>query len=387
MAAGIAAVAVPDWAKAAKASPSAPPTSVNPPATGRNLDFYRPDIDGLPDDVLGTLCGDDYAEFGKLGNAINVVRDYQEWRLKESVLSQIVGRRVLGDNYPIFGREENGLLTARPVGFRWKSGEGRRRVTIPTFEIVCTPQVPGKVFAERDFAFLRTVLDEAVAAIGLCELEYFRALCEAVSVSDQQVYDTEKFKGTLTPEFLLGQMERMHKNGIVPAAIFMRADDMFQLRRSGARGIDWEPDCNRSAETIMKAPVAGRLGGALLIDLDTPQGRYATFFATDSKKAVHIYGRPEDPSYATAQFVYDGFKVRFRHEHKSTPGGPYSQGPDWTYPALLKHEQRVGFLLGSPAGVLTIDRSGSNGVTLCRHPNRIKAWVVGEEGGDVISVL
>lgn len=286
----------------------------------------------ISDEVLLSLC--DNSDYSRTYATRQAINDSLHAALNESPLAKLLGgRTVLKDRYPIVGKNDQGLFTKDLVGFQYHGG---RRVTIPTFDIVTGPTLKAEVFRTRNITLLRQVFVESVEALCKCELMYFRSLLQQAGNynSNYKLFDTKK----ITIDVLLEATQPMVDRRIMPKAVFMHEEGSERLK-----------------------PLLDRLGIALMT-------------SPEWDSDVHVFGQPIDENFTNAHLVDNGtiFAVTSKDNGVNM----------WHEPVTLKQSLNEGFLMGS-LGAMLIERKDSK-LRPRAVEERVQAFVVGEEGGDIV---
>lgn len=292
----------------------------------------------IQDETLLALC--DLDDFNQQGASQQEIRNLIKEDLIESPLSEVAHRVQLDNRFPIFGKEGS-LYTREPIDFNWGRNPRKKRVTIPCFDIVAAPEIPGRYFATQQLDFLRVILYEAVNEIRKTELAYFLGLMKAMGEYNE-FYPKMRLEGFVTADFLQKATAAMAVAKIRPTTIFApRAE----------------------ADGIHIRAAAQELGLDLMEHNETDSSLY-------------IFGEPLDPNLASALIVDNQYSFTVKNSNAFNEG--------YQKPVRLTIRRESGYLLGQP-GVLKIERRSAGRQ---KQPTpRIQAYVVGEEGADVVSVL
>jgi len=297
--------------------------------------------EALTEEMLMGLC-DMSQDFGRYGTLQYMIQDALHTQALNSPLSKTIGGRlILNDRWPVFGKDGTSY-TKKPVGYN----DPRKRVTVPAFDIAACPAVPVKYFKDHDLEGLRRIFQESLQAMGKAELQYFHSLLEAVTVHSS-VYPSINAKGAVTPNVVFDAIAIMERDGSTRATAIL---------------FDYECDCMvDEGGTLGRLPVIG----------------FPPYDNKSARGAAYIFGQPKDPKLCNAMLIDNGFKFRIKHEY-----GPVWE---WKSPVELKQVENVGFLVGS-SSTIKISPNGEVPVREPEKPGRVAAFIIGEEGGDIVRV-
>jgi hypothetical protein len=301
--------------------------------------------------MLMGLC-DGSGDFGRYGTLQYDIGNALLTQLSQTPLSKVIGRLLLKDRFPVFGKDGDSF-TKKPVGYN----DPRKRVTIPCFDVVACPAVPADVFKEHRVEEIRGIIQESIMAIGRAELDYFHSLLDAVAELGA-VYPKISAKGQITPGVIFDAMAVIEHKGYIPTAIFL----------------DYASTC--------MVDEGGTLGNVPVISFpyECPRPEPELTHTTDRGNA-YIFGQPKNPQLANALLVHNNSKFRIK--------GNYERGKrlwEWEEPVELKLSENVGFLCGAACSLKITSGEEVPAIKPSKKP-RIRAYVIGEEGDAVVSVL
>jgi hypothetical protein len=295
----------------------------------------------LTDKILTGLC-DGSGDFGRYGTLQYDIGKALHTQLLQTPLSKAIGGRLeLKNRFPVFGKDGHSF-TKKPVGYN----DPRKRVTIPCFDIVACPAVPVDVFKEHRIDEIRGIFQESITAIGLAELGYFHQLLNAVAANGL-VYPQISAKGHINEDVILDACAIMEHKEYKPTAIFV-GNGCCCLRR-------------------VMYHTEGTLGGIPITTFDCPESN------------AYVFGQPKNPKLTNALLVDNDVKFRIKITEY---GGLY----DWKTPVELRLSEGVGFLCGA-ACALKITCGREDSIAEPTKKARIRAYVIGETGDSVVSVL
>jgi hypothetical protein len=295
----------------------------------------------LSDEVLRSFCSSNAR--WEYRSVVQTIQDYIRDSLAEGPLTNILHQQPLNDRFPIFGREGN-FVSRDFVEYN----DPRKRVTVPTFDIVAAPAVPSKYFRLCAVKDLRRIFEESVAAIQKCQIGYFYNLVQACGQYNE-FYPLTSISGELTKDFLCKVHFLMQDVGVTPAAVLIN-----------------EKDYND------KVAMAVWNFGLGLITVNSDD------------RAYYVFGQANDPKLTTGHIVDNRTKLEFNWDQLLS-----ERVMEDRIQISLRHN--CGFLTIKP-GVLRIDRVWEKGKPKAdkKKPEtdrRIQAFVVGEEGGEIISIV
>ncbi len=292
----------------------------------------------LTDEVLLSLC--DTSDYSGFGLAHQEVQKWLNIMMQDCPLARVVKRLQLNNRFPIFAKHGD-IFTADVIGFNYD--RTKKRVTVPTFDIVTCPVVPAKLFREHRLIEIRRIFQEAIAALWAAEIDYFQTLLKSCSEYNE-FYPKMVLCGDLTEDYLKKATACMQMTGVEPAAIFMTDSDLekrLMIENMGMKVVN-PNEYNQPWDS-----------------------------------AIYVFGGSKDPELATAHIVDNGAKFRLKN--------PDPWGNVWEHPVDLEMKSNAGFLVSRPA-VLKITRAKGRIVTRPKAP-RIQAFPLGEECESVRCII
>jgi hypothetical protein len=284
----------------------------------------------LPDDVLSSLFST-RIDYSKACAAAEVVRDVLNAAFQQSTVSLLFGgRTILNDRYPIVGRE-GGFFTKRLVGYSYD----RKRVTIPTFEIMACPVWKLVVPPRPDE--IRRVLRDSIEAFDEAELNWIRGLMDCMTQYNQFYPLIHCKLADISTDFVQWVISRMSQMKVKPRAIFASSALSEQLGK-----------------------VAHELGLELVVR------------AKWKADAVDILGSATDPEMTSHHLVHNRTTIKIRDDEQEKH---------------IEQRESVGFLMSQASTIrIHIDGETPEPYTPKWQPY-LTAYAVGSEGGDIISIV
>lgn len=289
-------------------------------------------IEQLPNDVFFSAFSD--LNYGKASSAFEMVRDALYESLAFSPLSKLIGRTVLNNRFPIFGKEGH-LYTKSMIGYNYP----KKRVTIPTFDIAVAPDIPEHI--TWDPQKLQDMFRESLEAVGRTELEYFHGLLDTLSSYNPMYPRIKSSWKDVSFDLFSWAMRPMRDLGIRPVAMF-----------------------TNSALAAKTNVLAANLGLELFSSPKWPA-------------CFDIFGVSEDPELASAILV-DNY-VKFESKKKANR-------------VRIKFAESVGFLASQSSSLrITLDDPTVFEEKHSPEPlRRIKAFVIGsddEKNEGIVSIV